>query len=376
MKIELHEIAVRDIVNGYIDSDENGVVGYGGRLNIRPAFQREFVYKDKERNAVIETITKRFPLNVMYWLEDDNGNYELLDGQQRTISICQYVSGDFPIASRFFQNLTPTEKNQILDYRLMIYICKGNEKEKLDWFKIINIAGVELSAQELRNAIYTGPWLADAKRYFCKRGHGAHKIANEYLSGALNRQDYLETAIKWISHRDNPQNKKDDVRIRDYMSIHQHDSHATPLWQYFQSVINWVKTIFPNYRKEMKGIDWGFLYNTYGTADYNPQELEKKIVELMQDDDITNRKGIYEYLLSGDLKHLNIRAFSDNQKRQVYERQHGICPHCVAEKRAKTHYQIDEMEADHITPWVEGGKTVIENCQMLCKEHNRLKSSN
>lgn len=376
MQIELHEIAVRDIVNSYIDSDENGVVGYGGRLNIRPAFQREFVYKDKERNAVIDTIIKGFPLNVMYWSEGDNGNYELLDGQQRTISICQYVSNDFPIASRFFQNLTPTEKNQILDYRLMIYICKGTKKEKLDWFKIINIAGVELSAQELRNAIYTGPWLMDAKRYFSKNLCVAWNLAKQYLSGALNRQDYLETAIKWISHRDNPQNKKDDVRIRDYMSIHQHDSHATPLWQYFQSVINWVKTIFPNYRKEMKGIEWGFLYNAYGNVNYNPQELEKKIVELMQDDDVTNRKGIYEYLLSGDLKHLNIRTFSDNQKRQAYERQKGICPHCVAEKRSKTRYQLDEMEADHITPWVEGGKTVLENCQMLCKEHNRRKSNN
>lgn len=200
MQIELHEIAVRDIVNSYIDSDENGVVGYGGRLNIRPAFQREFVYKDKERNAVIDTIIKGFPLNVMYWSEGDNGNYELLDGQQRTISICQYVSNDFPIASRFFQNLTPTEKNQILDYRLMIYICKGTKKEKLDWFKIINIAGVELSAQELRNAIYTGPWLMDAKRYFSKNlcvawnlaAISKRSIKSTRLSGNCNKVDIAQ----------------------------------------------------------------------------------------------------------------------------------------------------------------------------------------
>lgn len=170
MIIELHEIKIRDVVNGYVDSQENGVVGYGGKLNIRPAFQREFVYKEKQRNAVIETVVKGFPLNVMYWVEDENGNYELLDGQQRTISICQYVNGDFSLNSRAFHNLTETEKNQILDYPLMIYICNGNDKEKLDWFKIINIAGVQLKEQELRNAIYTGEWLSDAKRYFSKNG--------------------------------------------------------------------------------------------------------------------------------------------------------------------------------------------------------------
>ena len=368
MKIELHEIKIRDIVNGYVDSQESGVVGYGGKLNIRPAFQREFVYKEKQRNAVIETVVKGFPLNVMYWVEDDGGNFELLDGQQRTISICQYVNGDFSINSRAFHNLTETEKKHILDYPLMIYICKGNDKEKLDWFKIINIAGVQLKEQELRNAIYTGEWLSDTKRYFSKNGCAAYLLANKYLNGEVNRQDYLETALEWISAKEN-------IKLEDYMSIHQHDRHATPLWQYFQSVISWVQTIFPKYRKEMKGLAWGILYNTYGDKVYNPQELEAKILSLMQDDDVTKRSGIYEYLLSGNEKHLNIRAFTDNEKRRVYERQKGICPHCVAEKRQKTHYELEEMEADHITPWCEGGKTSIDNCQMLCKEHNRRKSS-
>lgn len=368
MKIELLEIKIRDVVNGYTDSQENGVIGYGGRLNIRPAFQREFVYKEKQRNAVIETVVKGFPLNVMYWAEDGNGNYELLDGQQRTISICQYVNGDFSINSRAFHNLTETEKNQILDYPLMIYICRGNDKEKLDWFKIINIASVQLKEQELRNAIYTGEWLSDAKRYFSKNGCVAYRLASKYVSGEVNRQDYLETVLSWISAKEN-------IKIEDYMSVHQHDNHATPLWQYFQNVINWVQTIFPIYRKEMKGISWGLLYNEYGDKNYNPQELEKKITDLMQDDDVTKRSGIYEYLLSGNEKYLNIRAFTDNQKRQAYERQNGICPHCVAERRTKTHFEIEEMEGDHITPWCEGGKTTAENCQMLCKEHNRKKSS-
>lgn len=368
MIIDLHEIKIKDIVNGYVDSQENGVVGYGGKLNIRPAFQREFVYKEKQRNAVIETVVKGFPLNVMYWVECENGTYELLDGQQRTISICQYVNGDFSLDSRYFHNLTQAEKEQILDYTLMIYICKGSDKEKLDWFKIINIAGVQLKEQELRNAIYTGEWLSDAKRYFSKIGCVAYLLANKYLNGEVNRQDYLEKVLYWISAKENN-------KIEDYMSLHQHDNHATPLWQYFQSVINWVQAIFPKYRKEMKGLDWGILYNTYGKNVYNPQELEAKIVSLMQDDDVTKRSGIYEYLLSGNEKHLSIRAFTENEKRQVYERQQGICPHCVNEKRGKVHFEIEEMEADHVTPWCEGGKTNVENCQMLCKEHNRRKSN-
>lgn len=368
MKIELHEIKIGAIVNGYEDSQENGVVGYGGKLNIRPAFQREFVYKEKQRNAVIETVVKGFPLNVMYWVEDENGNYELLDGQQRTISVCQYVNGDFSLNSRAFHNLTETEKKQILEYPLMIYICKGNDREKLDWFKIINIAGVQLKEQELRNAVYTGEWLTDAKRYFSKNGCVAYLLANKYLNGEVNRQDYLETVLGWMSAREN-------IKIEDYMSVHQHDRHATPLWQYFQSVISWVQTIFPKYRKEMKGLAWGVLYNTYGDRIYNPQEFEAKIDALMRDDDVTKRSGIYEYLLSDNEKYLNIRAFTDNEKRQVYELQKGICPHCLAERREKTHYELEEMEADHITPWCEGGKTNIDNCQLLCKEHNRRKSS-
>lgn len=367
MQIELKEITVREVVNGYKDSAEEGVVGYGGKLNIRPAFQREFVYKEKQRNAVIETVTRGFPLNVMYWSETENCEYELLDGQQRTLSICQYVNGDFSVDSRAFHNLTKEEQNQILDYKLMIYICKGPTKEKLDWFEVINIAGVELKPQELKNAFYTGEWLTSAKKYFSKNGCVAYHLANKYITGEVNRQDYLETALKWICAKENKS-------IRDYMGEHQHDTHATPLWQYFQQVINWVTNIFPKYRKEMKGLEWGLMYNKYGGKTYDPQELEQKISSLMQDDDITKRSGIYEYLLSGNEKYLNIRAFTDNEKRKVYERQGGICPLCAAEHREKTHYEIDEMEADHITPWREGGKTNIENCQMLCKEHNRRKS--
>lgn len=368
MEIRLENKTIRELCDGYADSAENGVVAYGGKLNVRPAFQREFVYSGKQREAVIETVQKNFPLNVMYWIEDENGNYELLDGQQRTISICQYIAGDYSIDHKTFDNLTATEREQILDYELMIYICKGNDREKLDWFKIINIAGEKLYEQELRNAVYAGEWLANAKRYFSKNGCPAYQIANKYMRGTPIRQDYLETALKWLASAQN-------IEIEDYMSVHQHDTNATELWLYFQSVISWVQTVFPKYRKEMQGLEWGYFYNKYGKDRLDPKMLEEKISFLMRDDDVTARKGIYEYLLSGDEKHLNIRAFTDNMKRQAYENQKGVCPQCVKEKREKTHYELEEMEADHITPWCEGGKTELSNCQMLCREHNRRKSN-
>ncbi len=362
MKIKLHEIPIRDVVNGYIDNAENGVVGYGGKLNIRPAFQREFIYKDKQRDEVVYTVMRGFPLNVMYWVKNDDGNYELLDGQQRTISICQYVTGVFSVEHRGFVNLTETEQNQILDYPLMIYICEGTDKEKLDWFKIINIAGEQLTAQELRNAIYTGEWLTEAKKYFSKTMCPAYQSAGDYLSGSAIRQDYLETAIKWISARDG-------IEIEDYMSVHQHDTNCNELWLYFQTVINWVKVTFPTYRgKLMKGLDWGIFYNKYGMGKYDPKQLEARIVELLDDEDVSNQKGIYEYLLDGQQRHLNIRAFSPKMARTAYERQKGICVKC------KKHFDIDEMQADHITPWSKGGKTIAENCQMLCADCNRHKS--
>lgn len=362
MNIELHEIQVREVVAGYIDSAENGVVGYGGKLNIRPAFQREFIYKDKQRDEVINTVMKGFPLNVMYWVKSDNGGYELLDGQQRTISIAQYVNGDFSVNHMGFDNLTDTEREQILNYKLMIYICEGTDKEKLDWFKIINIAGEQLTAQELRNAIYTGEWLTEAKKYFSKTGCPAHAIASDYLKGAAIRQDYLETAIRWISTRDG-------IEIEDYMAKHQHDPNCNELWLYFQNVINWVKVIFPKYRKEMKGLEWGAYYNKYSQNNYDPKTLENRIVDLMQDDDVTKKSGIYEYLLDGAEKHLSIRAFTQSMARATYERQKGFCPMCGQ------HFEITEMQADHITPWSKGGKTTPENCQMLCAECNRRKSN-
>lgn len=359
MNIRLHEIAIKDIFNGFVDSEEEGVVGYDGKLNIRPKYQREFVYNDKQRDAVIETIMKGFPLNVMYWVDNGNDTYEVLDGQQRTLSFCQYINGDFSLNEKYFHSLTQTEKDKILNYKCMIYFCSGNDLEKLEWFKTINIAGVKLTDQELRNAVYTGEWLTSAKTFFSKSNCPAYNIAKDYVAGSALRQDYLEKAIEWISKGN----------IENYMSFHQHDANAIELWTYFKNVIDWVKLTFTKYRKEMKGVEWGAIYDVYKNKVINVVDLENKIKKLMIDDDVTNKKGIFEYVLSGNEKCLNIRAFTESQKRQAYEKQNGICSIC------HKHFNFEQMEGDHITPWSEGGKTFAENCQMLCKTCNRTKSN-
>jgi hypothetical protein len=358
MKIELKEITVRELVNGYKDNAEEGVVGFGGELDIRPPFQREFIYEDKQRDAVIDTVTKDFPLNVMYWSVQEDGNFEVIDGQQRTISVCRYVNGDYSINGLAFHNLKKDKQEQILNYRLMIYFCSGTESEKLDWYRTINIAGEELYEQELRNAVYTGLWISDAKKYFSKSSCVAFKIGGDYVSGSAIRQDYLEKAIKWISKGD----------IDNYMSKHQHDPNASALWRYFQDVISWVKTTFTVYRKEMKGIEWGVLYNKCKDVVYDTKLLEDKILKLIDDDDVQSIKGIYYYLLTDEEKYLNLRQFDDKIKRKVFERQKGICIKCGKQ------FELEEMEADHITPWHEAGKTTEENCQLLCKDDNRRKS--
>lgn len=357
MEIKLHEIAVKDVAEGYVNNDEEGVLGYGGKLNIRPKYQREFVYKDKQRDAVIETVRKDFPLNVMYWVKNEDGTFEVLDGQQRTISICEYVAGNFSLDYQYFHNLTEDEQQEIRDYTLMVYFCEGSDKEKLEWFKTINIAGKKLTDQELRNAIYTGTWLTDAKKYFSKSGCPAYAIASDYMNGTPIRQDYLETAIKWMN----------EDNIEQYMADHQHDDNANELWLYFKNVIDWVEVLFSNKRKEMKGVSWGTLYNECKDKTFDANKLEAQISELMQDEDVTKKSGIYEYVLTGSERTLSIRAFTEKQKREAYERQGGICPES-GEK-----FELSEMEADHITPWHEGGKTTADNCQMLSKEANRRK---
>lgn len=367
LKIELKEIAIRDIVDSYIDSGVDGVYGYGGKLNIRPAYQREFVYTGPQRDAVIDTILKGFPLNIMYWCENEDGTFEILDGQQRTISFSQFCANEFMITYkgtlRTFLSLPQEDKDKILNYKCMIYVCKGNDSEKLDWFKVINTAGVKLTEQELRNACYPGKWLTDAKLRFSKNSCPAYNMSSRYMNGSPIRQDYLETVLNWIK------DFKGMKSIEEYMLIHQPDPNAIELWNYFTNVMNWTGTIFNKYRKEMKGINWGFLYNKYNMNQYDADEIEKEVAALMVDDEVQNKKGIYEYIFDKNEKYLNLRTFSDSEKRTMYERQGGICPLC------NKPFAIEQMEGDHILAWSKGGKTELSNGQMLCRDCNRSKSA-
>lgn len=372
MHIVEKKVLIRDLVDGYFNDAEEGVRGYNDQLDIRPQYQREFVYKDNQRNEVVRTVMKGLPLNVMYWVDrgdrfveenPEEPRYEVMDGQQRTISICEYVDGSFSVDNKYFSNLPNDIQKKFLDYELFIYICSGTDSEKLDWFRIINIAGEQLTDQELRNAVYAGPFVADAKRYFSKTGCAASVIAEDYLRGSSIRQEYLETALSWIAARDG-------VSIDQYMALHQHDANAVALWNYFRSVIDWTQALFPVKRKEMRGLPWGLYYNAHhARTDLDANALEAQISALMADDDVTRHAGAYEYVLDGNESALSIRAFTERDKRAAYERQHGVCPIC-----GKT-FRYEDMHADHIVPWSHGGHTTPENCQMLCRDCNLKKGA-
>lgn len=359
MEITLRHVKVRELTEGYEDRQTEGVVGFGGRLDIRPPYQREFIYNDRQRDAVIDTVWEGYPLNVMYWAEREDGTFEVMDGQQRTLSLCQFVNGDFAHLMRYFHNLSADEQARILDYELMVYVCRGTESEKLAWFRIINIAGERLYDQELLNAVYCGPFVMDAKRYFSKPGCAAYQIGEPYINGKVLRQDYLATALAWLSQN----------HVEEHLAIHQHDANAAALWSHFQSVITWVETHFPVKRKEMKGVDWGELYRLYHDQVWDAKALEKEVKRLMADSDVTKKSGIYAYVFDHDERHLHLRAFDENTRRECYEKQEGRCALC-----GKV-FPLKEMAADHKKPWSKGGRTLPENCQMLCVECN-LKKSN
>lgn len=370
MQIRQRKVTVREVADDYFNDaeGEEGIRGYHDRLDIRPPYQRGFVYKNKQRDEVIRTVLKGLPLNVMYWChtgknEDGEETYEVLDGQQRTISICEYVDGNYSVDDKYFGNLPQDLKDRILDYELFVYVCDGTDSEKLDWFRIINIAGEKLTDQELRNAVYAGPWVSDAKRYFSKKQGPAYRIASAYLRGEAIRQDYLETAIGWAA-------QAEGVSIEQYMAQHQHDKNAEALWEYFRSVIDWIPNVFPKYYREMKGLPWGVYYNeNKGREDLDPKKLEEATAKLMGDEDVTHKSGIFPFLLTGDVKNLSIRQFDRVTKLAAYEKQGHKCPICGEP------FDFNKMEGDHIIPWSKGGKTVPDNCQMLCKECNLKKSS-
>lgn len=373
MIIEPIKVKIADLVDGYRDSDEEGIVGYHGKLDIRPKYQREFVYNDKQEKAVIDTISKGYPLNVMYWVEKEDGTYEVMDGQQRTLSICHYYWGAFSVIWKgnlwAFSNLPDAEKEKFLNYELDVYICKeGTDVEKLEWFQVINIAGEELTNQEIRNAIYAGSWVTDAKRYFSKNNNPAKRKSDGYIQKAWNRQAGLEMAISWVA-------KRDGMSIEDYMSKHQHDSDCSDLWLYFCQVIDWARMKFIGKHSNLyTATDWGEMYRLHKDDEIDAKKLEEWISELLKDGEITSKKGILWYVLDNNEQHLGLRAFDEKTALEVYEAQGHKCanPNCPEHGREM---DFHEMEADHIIPWSKGGLTVKENCQMLCRRCNRTKSN-
>ena len=376
--ITIHELC-EDYTNDTETNIENGVYAYRGKLCVRPAFQRSFVYDKKQENAVIDTALKGFPLNIMYWADNGNGTYDCLDGQQRTISLANFVDGKTSFNApwlnedpnkRFYistiKRINPVLYEKFMNYPLEIYICKGDKAERMEWFKTINIAGEKLYPQELRNINYVGKWLADAKHYFSRANEGgspcpAERIGSKYTNKNANRQEILEQVISWYI------DSKEDADICNFMEAHMNDNDASELWNYFNSVISWIEEIFPGtYDKSMKTINWGHLYNHYKDEKFDSDELQTKFEELQdyqasKELDVSMAK-IVEYCITRDENLLKARAFSNSQRTALYNRQKGICPDCGK------HFVIGDMHAHHVIPWYNGGLTELNNGVMLCKE--------
>ena len=365
MTINQIEVTVGEITNGYVNNDEQGVRGYGGLLDIRPPFQREFIYNEREQQAVIATVLKGYPLNVMYWVrraDDADCPYEVMDGQQRTLSLCEYVDGKFSYEFKNFFNQPEDIRRRILDYKLTVYVCEGEPSEKLDWFKTINIAGKQLNEQEINNAVYAGPFVSDAKRHFSKTNCGAYRLGKDLVNGTLNRQDFLKKALEWMAEHETRCGHRQT--LVGYMAAHQHDADADALWNYYQKTLNWAIANFDmkKFKGIMKGLDWALWYDQYGTAKLDTTDLNQRIAVLMRDSEIQRQQGIIPFVLTGDEHYLNLKTFPDDIKHEAWERQKHICPVCQRE------FDFEFMVGTHITPWRKGGRTVAENCRMLCRE--------
>lgn len=393
------KLLIKDLTDMFIEDTKTGkVTAFGGKLNIRPAYQREFIYGTEEQQAVIDTIMKGYPLNVMYWAKCDDGTYELMDGQQRTLSICKFhdVQQIIPIYENGqirqinFDEFTEKQKKDFENYPLTIYICDGTEKDKIAWFRTINIAGIKLTEQEMRNAIYISPWVIDAKKYFSNiKGKGWSSEGNTYngytygdytncIGGkeskdenAVVRQKLLEKVLSWAVDKYNKENDlsgKNAIKIDDYMRINKNKPNAIELWRYYEDVMEWVKATFPTYRKIMQDVEWGKLYNEFGPDII--AGVNDKVNEIMLfEDEISNTKKVYEAILSNNFNLLNARSFNEKDKKWAYEKQKHICPYCKGE------FNYKEMHGDHIVPWSKGGKTERDNLQMLCAACNIKKSA-
>ena len=386
MKTELRtDLTVEEICKGfhYSELEGKGLYGMSGHLTIQPEYQRNYIYCDGKKDvAVIESVLKGYPIGLIYFNKVGEDRYEVLDGQQRITSLGRFVEGKLSIIDsngipQSIGSIAADQREKVLNTKLLIYICEGTETEIKEWFRTINIAGVPLKTQELLNAVYSGPFVSLAKEEFSNSNNSHIQMWSHFISGSANRQDYLETALSWVSKGD----------IGGYMSQHRYDDNIKELKAYFDAVLGWVGSVFPTIYPEMKGLDWGRLYELYHKQPYDPSFVDELVLLLMDDPQVNDHKGIFEYVLGGeqDTKLLNVRVFDGKTIRLVYNKQtedakaKGIsnCPYCaIGHDSSKSRiYKLNEMDADHVTAWSKGGSTDISNCQMLCKTHNRAKGN-
>ena len=379
------DLTVRDINAGFVynEYEGKGLFGWDGKLIIQPEYQRNYIYADGKRDvAVVDSLLKGYPLGLLYFVKVGEDKYEILDGQQRVTSFGRFITDKFAIKDehgmeQYFDGLAKNLQDKILDSQLTIYICEGEESEIKQWFKTINIVGVPLNNQELLNAIYSGPFVTMAREEFSNSQNANIQKWSAYIKGDVNRQEYLATALNWVSKGN----------IDNYMSQHRFDTNIVELKSYFNSVIDWISSVFKDVKSDMKGLEWGRLYETYHTNSYDPNKVSESLSKLYADPQVQDTKGICEYILGGcqDTKLLNIRVFDDTIKRVVYEKQTqdaknkqvSNCPLCALgnDNNKARIWELKEMDADHVTAWSKGGSTDIDNCQMLCQTHNRAKGN-
>ena len=381
------EITVKEICDGFVynELEGKGLFGLSGKLTIQPEYQRNYIYASdggKKEMAVIESVLKEYPIGLIYFNKVSQNKLEILDGQQRITSLGRFVTDKFAIKDensmeQYFSGMAKDKKTKILETKLLIYECEGKESEIKDWFKTINIAGVPLNDQELLNAVYSGPFVTLCKEEFSNSQNSNIQKWSAYIKGSANRQEFLECALDWVSKGN----------IGDYMSRHRFDKNINELKRYFNSVIDWVSSVFTDVESEMRGLEWGRLYEEYHKKSYNPAKVSAEVQKLYGDPYVKNRKGVFEYILGGstDTKLLDVRVFDDAIKKSVYASQtkkaeaksKSNCPHCAIGHDANKNkiWKLSEMDADHVTAWVKGGATDVKNCQMLCKTHNRAKGN-
>ena len=387
MKTDLKQVPVSDIVEGfeYNELEGRGLFGLGGRLTIQPEYQRNYIYADGKKDvAVVQSLLKGYPLGLIYFHKTGADTFEVLDGQQRITSFGRFVTGRFAVKDengmeQYFTGLAPEQQQQIMESKILVYECEGKETEIKEWFKTINTAGVPLNDQELLNAVYSGLFVTAGKAEFSNSTNANVQKWSAYVNGAVNRQDYWARALEWVA--------KGEDHVAAYMSGHRTSADISEVTDYFNGVINWISTVFTDVESEMRGLEWGRLYETFHSEKYDPKEMSAKVQALFGDPYVKNRRVIWEYLLSGakETKFLDIRIFDEATKKATYKRQttdaeaKGIsnCPLCaIGHDGVKTKvYKLDDMDADHVAAWSKGGATLPENCQMLCKSHNRAKGN-